>query len=105
MRIAVVGCGTAGPAAALLLARDGHDVEILERVQQPGAVGAGILLQKLGQEVLAQLGLADALERASTPVRRIDARTRSGRTVMDFGYEDAVPGSHAWGVHRGTLFE
>ena len=31
MKVAVVGCGTVGPAAALLLARDGHDLEIFER--------------------------------------------------------------------------
>jgi 2-polyprenyl-6-methoxyphenol hydroxylase-like FAD-dependent oxidoreductase len=105
MRIAVVGCGTAGPAAALLLARDGHEVEILERVADPRPVGAGILLQPLGQQVLASLGLADELERCSTPVRRIDGRSRSGRRVMDFGYDDMLPGVRGWGVSRGALFD
>ena len=105
MRIAVVGIGTAGSAAALLLARDGHDVEIFERVAAPSGVGAGILLQGLGQRVLDELGLADALESRSTPVRRIDARTKAGRRVLDFGYDDLVPGSYGWGVHRGTLFD
>ena len=38
-------------------------------------------------------------------LRRVDARTRSGRRVMDFGYDDVVPDSHGWGVHRGVLFE
>ena len=105
MKIAVVGCGTAGPAAALLLARDGHDVEIFERVLEPSGVGAGILLQRLGQRVLAELGLADELERRSSPVRRVDARTRTGRLVLNFAYEDAVPGAYGWGVNRGTLFD
>ena len=105
MRIAIVGCGTAGPAAALLLARDGHDVEIFERVLKPSGVGAGILLQRLGQRVLAELGLADELERRSSPVRRVDARTWSGRRVLDFAYEQVVPGAYGWGVHRGTLFD
>ena len=105
MRVAVVGCGTAGPAAALLLARDGHDVEMFERVADPRPVGAGILLQPVGQAVLASLGLADELEACSTPVRRIDGRTRSGRRVMDFGYDDVVPGVRGWGVNRGALFD
>ena len=105
MKVAVVGIGTAGSAAALLLARDGHDVEIFERVAAPSGVGAGILLQGLGQRVLDELGLADALESRSTPVRRIDARTKAGRRVLDFGYDDLVPGSYGWGVHRGTLFD
>lgn len=105
MRIAVVGCGTAGPAAALLLARDGHGVEILDRFHRPEAVGAGILLQGLGQRVLADLGLADELERRSSPVRRVDGRTRGGRKVLDFAYDDVSPGAYGWGVHRGTLFD
>jgi 2-polyprenyl-6-methoxyphenol hydroxylase-like FAD-dependent oxidoreductase len=105
MKIAVVGIGTAGSAAALLLARDGHEVHIFERVSVPRGIGAGILLQGVGQRVLDELGLADELERLSTPVRRIDARTKGGRRVLDFGYDDVLPGAYGWGVHRGTLFE
>src|SRR5262245_49581028 len=104
MRIAIVGCGTAGPAAALLLARDGHQVEILERAPKLGQVGAGVLLQGLGQPVLARLGLADERERCWSPVRRVDARTPSGRRVMAFGYDDLFAGTYGWGVHRGALF-
>lgn len=105
MRVAIVGCGTGGPAAALLLARDGHRVDIFERVAAPRGVGAGILLQPLGQRVLAALGLADALERCSSPVRRVDARTRRGWRVMDFGYGDVLPGTYGWGVSRADLFD
>src|SRR5215218_1628279 len=61
MRVAVVGSGTGGASAALLLARDGHAVEIFERVPDPRPVGAEILLQPLGQRILATLGLADEL--------------------------------------------
>lgn len=105
MRVGVVGLGTAGPAIALLLARDGHDVRIIERAPTPSGIGAGIMLQGLGQRVLDRLGLGDELERRSTPVRRIDARTVGGRRVLDFGYDDVHPGTYGWGVHRGTLFE
>ena len=105
MKVAVVGCGTIGPVAAMLLTRDGHDVTIFERVAEPTGVGAGILLQQLGQRVLAELGLADELERRSSPVRRVDARTPSGRKVLDFAFDDVVPGAYGWGVHRGALFD
>jgi 2-polyprenyl-6-methoxyphenol hydroxylase-like FAD-dependent oxidoreductase len=104
LRIAVVGAGTAGLVSALLLARDGHDVEVVERVTDPRPVGAGILLQPLGQAVLADLGLADDLVRCSTAVRRIDGRTRGGRTVLSFGYTDAGRPDVGLGVHRGDLF-
>jgi 2-polyprenyl-6-methoxyphenol hydroxylase-like FAD-dependent oxidoreductase len=104
VRVGIVGCGTAGPAAALLLARDGHEVELFERAAIPRAIGAGILIQPLAQQVLGSLQLADELEACSTPVRRIDGRTRTGRRVMDFGYGDVLPGVRGWGVNRGALF-
>jgi 2-polyprenyl-6-methoxyphenol hydroxylase-like FAD-dependent oxidoreductase len=106
MRIAVVGSGTAGAAAALLLARDGHEVELFERVADPRPVGAGLLLQPLGQRILATLGLADELAAASTPVRRIEGRAGgpAGRTVLRFGYEDAGSLHVGLGVNRGALF-
>jgi 2-polyprenyl-6-methoxyphenol hydroxylase-like FAD-dependent oxidoreductase len=106
MRVAVVGAGTAGAAAALLLARDGHGVELFERVVDPRPVGAGLLLQPLGQRILATLGLADELTAASTPVRRIEGRAGGpdGRTVLRFGYEDAGSQHVGLGVNRGALF-
>jgi FAD-dependent urate hydroxylase len=106
MKVAVVGSGTAGAAAALLLARDGHDVDVFERVPDPRPVGAGILLQPLGQRILGTLGLADELAAASTPVRRIDGRAGgpNGRVVLGFGYEDAGSDHVGLGVNRGALF-
>lgn len=104
LRVGVVGAGTGGIVSALLLARDGHDVEVVERVTDPRPIGAGILLQPLGQAVLADLGLADELARCSTPVRRIEGRTGGGRTVLAFGYADAGRSEVGLGVHRGDLF-
>ncbi len=102
--VVVVGCGTAGTVAATLLARQGHAVQLLEQAEQPSAIGAGIMLQHLGQQVVGALGVGEQLRERSRPIRGVDARTVSGRTVMDFGYAD-VPGSvPALGVHRGDLF-
>ncbi|PSD28826.1 FAD-dependent monooxygenase, partial [Stenotrophomonas maltophilia] len=61
LRIAVIGYGTAGQALSILLSRDGHEVEIFERVPTPGPVGAGFLLQPSGLQVLWQMGLLDAV--------------------------------------------
>jgi 2-polyprenyl-6-methoxyphenol hydroxylase-like FAD-dependent oxidoreductase len=106
MRIAVVGSGTGGAASALLLARDGHAVEVFERVPDPRPVGAGILLQPLGQRILGTIGLEDELAAASTPVRRIEGRLGgpNGRFLLRFGYEDAGSEHVGLGVNRGALF-
>jgi salicylate hydroxylase len=60
----VVGAGVGGMTAALLLARAGAPVSLLERAATPGDVGAWILLQPNGLAVPTGLGLVGELERA-----------------------------------------
>jgi 2-polyprenyl-6-methoxyphenol hydroxylase-like FAD-dependent oxidoreductase len=48
LKIGIAGCGTAGPAAAILLKRQGHAVTVSERAPECRAVGAGFLLQPTG---------------------------------------------------------
>jgi 2-polyprenyl-6-methoxyphenol hydroxylase-like FAD-dependent oxidoreductase len=103
--VAVIGCGTAGAAAALFLARAGHAVTVLERVPEPGPVGAGITLQPTGQAVLARLGLLAPVAAAGARVDRLWVRTAGGRTLTDLRYADLDPALHGIGLHRGVLFE
>lgn len=103
-RVGVVGCGTAGAAAALLLARAGHAVTVLERVAEPKPVGAGIIVQPTGQAVLARLGLLDRIAARSSPIDRLYLRTSGGRTLVDLHYAELEPSWRGLGVHRGVLF-
>jgi 2-polyprenyl-6-methoxyphenol hydroxylase-like FAD-dependent oxidoreductase len=103
--VGIVGCGTAGPAAALFLARQGHRVTLYERVADPGPVGAGIILQPSGMAVLAELGLlAPVLARGARldGLRCVNAQQR---TVVDLRYRDLGDGWFGLGLHRGALFE
>jgi 2-polyprenyl-6-methoxyphenol hydroxylase-like FAD-dependent oxidoreductase len=61
MNIAIAGCGIAGGALAILLARAGHAVTVFERAPQPGPVGAALLLQPSGQSVLRELRLLEEI--------------------------------------------
>jgi 2-polyprenyl-6-methoxyphenol hydroxylase-like FAD-dependent oxidoreductase len=103
MRIGIVGCGTAGPAAAILLHRDGHDVTIFERSTQLQPVGAGLLLQPTGQLVLERLGVLDHVRGLGSPVRRLRGTTASGRVVLNAAYCDLAPGLCGLGIHRGMI--
>ncbi len=106
--VGVVGAGISGLALATLLARDGWDVTVLERSDDLGPVGAGFMLQRLGQQVAYRLGIGEALRERSSPIRRVDGRTRSGRPTMQIRYADVVTDPdvtvEGWGVERGALF-
>lgn len=104
LRIAIVGYGTAGQAAALLLARDGHRTEVFERVPQPGPVGAGFLLQPTGLQVLWEMGLLDAALAHGARIGRLHGETPRGRTVMDMRYARLDPRLFGLGLQRGALF-
>jgi 2-polyprenyl-6-methoxyphenol hydroxylase-like FAD-dependent oxidoreductase len=105
LRVAVVGCGTAGAAAALFLSRAGHDVVVFERVADPLPVGAGIMMQPSGLLVLEQLGLETRVLARGAHVDRLVCETSRGRSVLDLWYEALGEELHGVGLHRGVLFE
>ena len=104
IRVAVVGYGTAGQAIALLLSRDGHEVEVFERTSTLGPVGAGFLLQPVGQRVLWELGLLERVMSHGAVVARLYGETATGRPVMDMRYAELDKRLFGLGVQRGALF-
>ncbi|MBL0937775.1 MAG: FAD-dependent monooxygenase [Gemmatimonadaceae bacterium] len=84
-RILVVGAAAGGASTALLLARAGAQVTLIDRVAEFRAVGAGLSLAANGRAVLEALGLWPALigdgsgARAIRGARLID---QVGRTLM-----------------------
>lgn len=105
LNVAVVGAGTAGSASALFMARAGHAVTLFESVEQPGPVGAGIMIQPTGMRVLAELGLLEQVLARGARVERLHCVTRTRRDVIDLAYADVHPGAYGLGLHRGVLFE
>lgn len=103
-RVAIVGYGSAGQCAAVLLSRDGHEVEVFERVPVPGPVGAGFLLQPSGLQVLWRMGLLAEVLRHGAPVERLYGDARCGRAVMDMRYAALDPRLAGIGLQRGALF-
>src|SRR5690606_5372127 len=65
-RIAIIGAGIGGLAAALALLRRGHDVQVYERAAELGEVGAGIQVTPNSSRVLIALGLESEILQAGT---------------------------------------
>ncbi|MCD9028428.1 FAD-dependent monooxygenase [Luteimonas sp. BDR2-5] len=104
LRVAIVGYGTAGQAAAVLLGRDGHAVEVFERAPAPGPVGAGFLLQPSGLQVLWRMGLLPEVTAHGARVGRLYGETPCGRAVMDMRYAGLDARLTGIGLQRGALF-
>jgi salicylate hydroxylase len=103
--IAIVGCGIAGMASALFLARAGHRVDLFERFETPRPVGSGLLLQPLGLAVLDRLGLGARIRSAGARIDRLFGLTHpGGRHILDVGYDEIGPGLSGLGIHRASLF-
>ena len=106
LEIAVAGCGPAGLAAALLLARDGHRVRLFERFEAPEPLGSGLIIQPTGLAVLKAMGLdAPLLSVAARIDRLFGLAMPNGHKVLHVRY-DWLPGGHfGLGVHRAALFD
>ncbi|MFT4184476.1 MAG: NAD(P)/FAD-dependent oxidoreductase [Rhizobium sp.] len=106
LKIAIVGAGPAGLAAALFLSRAGHTTEIVERFDNPAPVGSALMLQPTGLTVLESLGLGPAIHAAGNRIDRLfGTETRHGRIVLDVRYDALAGGRYGLAVHRAALFD
>ncbi len=103
LRVAVIGCGSAGPAAATLLKRQGHEVILFERAPECRPVGAGFLLQPSGMAVLKELGIFDEVVARGARVERLHVVDREGDDVLDLRYAEIGQGLYGLGLHRPVL--
>ncbi len=114
--IAIIGCGTAGSAAALLLKKQGHRVCIFEALQNFEPVGAGLLIQPVGLAVLKQLGIYQQCIDHGSKITRLWGCNEKNKTILDLHYPHLhkfIPpelrlGDHAddyfgLGLHRNVL--
>ena len=108
LRVAVVGAGVGGLAAALFLRQVGVEVSVYEQAAELAEVGAGIVVAPNMVRVLQRLGLGDEL--AAFAVRLEAAwefrRWRDGRVLFVQPMGEACErhyGAHCYVVHRADL--
>ncbi|KTD49064.1 kynurenine 3-monooxygenase [Legionella rubrilucens] len=105
LNIAVIGCGIAGPAAALFLKKSGAQVTVFDKVSQLVPVGAGFLLQPAGLHILSKLDLVRPLLEKGVPIHGLHGRNHNNKVVLDLKYRDLVPHHMGLGLHRAVLYE
>ncbi len=105
LRIAIVGYGVAGIAAAVQLRRLGHRIDHFERSSPCASQGGGLLLHPPTLKLLQQLGLRDAIERHGARIDRLHGETSGGRELMNLRYRDHGAESYAIGIQRGALID
>lgn len=104
LRIAIVGYGTAGQAAAVMLHAQGHALTVFEQAPVLRPIGAGFLLQPTGFGVLTRLGLHEAVLEQGQRIERLHGCNHRGRMVMDMRYADHAADCFGVGMTRGSLF-
>ena len=103
--IAIIGCGPAGLAAGLLLARQGHQVAIYDKFVSPGPVGSGLMIQPTGLAVLNELGLAAEVVGCGARIDALRGIEEHGACVLDAPYSAlGLPNAFGLGIHRASLF-
>lgn len=107
LRIAIVGGGVGGLAAAVGLCAQGHDVAVFEQSRHYGRVGADVNLTPNAVHALDRLGASTALRaHAARPTHRIsrtwDSGAETSRLPMSAAAEDRY-GAPQLTIHRADL--
>jgi len=103
--VVIVGGGIGGLAAAIALRQRGFAPRLYEAAPELREVGAGIWVPPNAMQVLARLGLADAVTREGDPVRRVELRDARAGVLQraDLSHAEREYGHPTVAIHRGRL--
>ncbi|MGH1331410.1 MAG: FAD-dependent oxidoreductase [Paracoccaceae bacterium] len=106
MKIAIAGAGIGGLTAAALLARAGHEICVFDQFDAPRPVGSGLVIQPVGQAVLASSGaLPHALEKGNQIKQMVGVEATHGRIALHVSYTKSGVDRFGLAILRPSLFE
>ena len=105
LKIAVVGAGYGGAAAAKALSLLGADVKVYEQAPQMGEVGAGIGLRPATMARFRQWGIYDAIARVSSASDYFEILTATGEPIMKDTWPESGEEKQTYLIHRRDFIE
>jgi salicylate hydroxylase len=105
LKIAIVGAGYGGAAAAKALSLLGANVDVYEQASQIGEVGAGIGLRPSTMNRFRQWGIFDAIAKVSSPSDYFEILTATGEQMMKEAWPAAGEQTHTHLIHRGDFID
>jgi 2-polyprenyl-6-methoxyphenol hydroxylase-like FAD-dependent oxidoreductase len=103
--VVIVGGGIGGLTTAVALRQRGLTPRVYEAAPELREVGAGIWVPPNAMQVLARLGLADAVAREGSPIRTAELRDAKAGVLQraDLSYAQREFGHPTVAIHRGRL--
>ncbi|MFE4451821.1 FAD-dependent oxidoreductase [Streptomyces sp. NPDC056796] len=105
LKIAIVGAGYGGAAAAKALSLLGADVDVYEQAGRIGEVGAGIGLRPSTMNRFREWGIFDAVAKVSSPSDYFEILTATGERMMKEAWPAAGEQTHTHLIHRGDFID
>lgn len=105
LKIAIVGAGYGGAAAAKALSLLGADVTVYEQAPQMGEVGAGIGLRPATMARFRQWGIFDAVANVSSPSDYFEILTATGEPIMKDTWPEFGDQKQTYLIHRRDFIE
>lgn len=105
LKIAIVGAGYGGAAAAKALSLLGADVKVYEQAPQMGEVGAGIGLRPATMARFRQWGIFDAIAKVSSASDYFEILSATGDPIMKDTWPEFGEEKHTYLIHRRDFIE
>jgi 2-polyprenyl-6-methoxyphenol hydroxylase-like FAD-dependent oxidoreductase len=106
LKIAIIGAGMGGMAAAGTLRQAGLEVEVFEQAHQFGRIGAGIQMLPNSMKVLRGIGVEDRLrQRAFAPYSHLNRVGDTGEVKRELPMPEDLYGAPFLCMHRADLHE
>ncbi|MEU9094135.1 FAD-dependent monooxygenase [Streptomyces sp. NPDC048428] len=105
LKIAIVGAGYGGAAAAKALSLLGADVNVYEQANQIREAGAGIGLRPSTMNRFREWGIFDAIAKVSSPSEIFEILTPTGDLIMKEEWPVAGEQTDTHLIHRGDFID